>query len=125
MSLENVQRLSSVMNFDELLTRCLNNIEFAERMLTLFHGRCADDVAELEEAFNRSDIDSVRRIAHRLAGASANAAATGLQSRAAELRRAVDRNATHEIQPRLLELREEWRRFADALSESRQLQSIS
>src|SRR5262245_7493911 len=79
MSLTNTERLSSVVDYEELVTRCLNKIDFAERMLTLFQSHCGKELAVLEQACEAADLEAVRRISHRLAGAAANAAANGLQ----------------------------------------------
>lgn len=116
MSLANVQGLSEVIDYHELLTRCLNNLSFAERMLALFQNRCGEDLAELERAFDQGDLELSRRLAHRLAGASANAAAFGVQSRAAELRRAISDNDLERSRQSLNELRHEWNRFTAAMS---------
>ena len=96
MSLESHEALSSVIDHDELLMRCLNKLDFAERMLALFQNHCGEEMADLDGALDRRDLESVRRIAHRLAGASANAAAFGLQSRVTELRKAAERGSIDE-----------------------------
>ncbi|MBL9125589.1 MAG: Hpt domain-containing protein [Planctomycetaceae bacterium] len=120
MSLEHAESLSSVINCDELLTRCLNNIEFAERILALFQNRCGEDLSDLERAFERGDMDSVRRLSHRLAGASANAAAFGLQSCAANVRHAASDGSLDQARQRLHELRGEWERFTSAMATAQQ-----
>lgn len=116
MSLENAQQLSSVVDCDELLTRCLNNLAFAERMLALFQNRCGEDLSELEAALDAGDMERVRRVAHKLAGASANAAAFGLQARAADLRHAACDSSLDHTRQCLTELQGEWLRFNEALS---------
>jgi HPt (histidine-containing phosphotransfer) domain-containing protein len=119
MTLENAQDLSSVLNYDELLTRCLNRLDFAERMLDLFQTRSAEELADVEQAAERGDIEQVRRIAHRLAGAAANAAAFGVQQRAAELRIAATSGSAVDVQQRIADLRHEWQRVDAAISASR------
>ena len=105
-----------VIDRNELMTRCLNNLEFAERMLNLFESRCGEDLAELERAFEQGDIEKARRISHRFAGASANAAAARLHGRATELRNDLREGSLDAARPRLQELRQEWQRFAEAMS---------
>src|SRR4051812_46752944 len=90
MSLESLQALDSVIDHQALLTRCLNKVDFAQRMLALFEGRCAEELKELDQAMEKNDLESVKRISHRMAGACANAAASKLQHCATELRHAVD-----------------------------------
>ena len=76
---------SVLLDTDELLARCMGNIEFAERLLTKFQGRLDEDIAELEAAMQAEDLDVVARVAHRIKGASANVAAHDLQKRAGEI----------------------------------------
>lgn len=119
MAPQNVEELSSVVAYNELLTRCLNNVDFAERMLALFQERCAEDLSELDRAFEKNDLEALRRLAHRLAGAAANAAAFGLKAKAAELRVAATEGASERIQECLAGLRQEWMRLQNALSAER------
>jgi HPt (histidine-containing phosphotransfer) domain-containing protein len=97
------------------MTRCLNRLDFAERMLSLFHDQFGEELSELEQAFDDGNLVSVGKIAHRLQGACANAAATGLQSRAAELRNAVNKGSRDETSQRLSDLQSEWQRFSTAM----------
>src|SRR5262245_43984730 len=97
--------LAGVIDCDALLMRCLNNLEFAERILGLFHGKCGEELAELEKAFDGGDMDTISKIAHRLAGASANAAASGLHSRASELRHAAVEGSSEKTSQCLQELK--------------------
>jgi HPt (histidine-containing phosphotransfer) domain-containing protein len=119
MPLDNPNDMASVIDQKALLTRCMNRLDFVERMLTLFQDQCGLEVAELEQAFDNGDMNSVRRIAHRLAGASANAAAIGLQARAAQLRLAADDGSREKTSQCLVELQREWHRFTEARSADR------
>jgi len=123
MSLESLEGLSSVIDHQALLTRCLNNLAFAERMLTLFQARCGEELAELEQAVDKGDIEAIRRISHRLTGASANAAATGVQARASDLRHAADDGALDKASECLVELRGEWHRLTAAMAAGERVSS--
>lgn len=107
---------ANVLNMDDLLTRCLGNLEFAERVLSMFQERGDEDLAGLERAVAARDADEVAILAHRLKGASANASAPGLQARAAEIERAARNESFSEIPARLVDLRHEWREFTSAVS---------
>jgi HPt (histidine-containing phosphotransfer) domain-containing protein len=114
------ERLSSVVDYDQLVTRCLNKLDFAERMLTLFQSHCGDELAVLEREFAEGNLESVRLIAHRLGGAAANAAAFGLQSCAGELRVAASSGSREQTETSLVNLQREWRRFNAAITEDSQ-----
>lgn len=116
MSQTNAERLSSVVDYNQLVTRCLNKLDFAERMLTLFQSHCGQEMEVLESAVAEGNLESVRRIAHRLGGAAANAAAFGLQNCAGELRLAASSGSLQQTTRSLTELQREWRRFNEAMT---------
>lgn len=117
MQSEKLRALDAVIDHESLLTRCLNKLDFAERMLMLYQGHCAGELTELDQAFERGDMESVRRIAHRVAGASANAAAFGMRAKATELRHAIDGGSVDVAKECLTQLREEWDKVNSAMSE--------
>jgi HPt (histidine-containing phosphotransfer) domain-containing protein len=116
MSPEDLKGLSSVIDSKALLARCLNNLDFVERILTLFEDRGAVELTKLDEALMIGDAETVGRIAHRLAGACANAAAFDLQICAANVRKAVNKNSTEETAECVDELHSHWRRFTEVMS---------
>ena len=116
MSLVDTHDLSSVINRHELMTRCLNNLDFAERMLRLFQDQFTEELAVLETAYNSKNMESVAKIAHRLQGACANAAAFGLQERSANLRNAVKEGNPEQADQCLADLQQEWKRFSSVMS---------
>jgi HPt (histidine-containing phosphotransfer) domain-containing protein len=118
MSLQSLQALESVIDHDALLMRCLNKIDFAERMLALFQERCIEEMSDLVGAVERRDLEAVRKIAHRMSGACANAAAFGLQARVTELRKAADAGSIDEVVMRMEALEREWDRFTTAVTAS-------
>ena len=102
--------------FDELLDRCMGNLEFAERVLTKFQDRFGDQLEELESALAQEDAEQVALVAHRLKGESASVAALGLRDRAAEIERLGRANQVSHIPPCLQQLRAEWAAFAESLA---------
>ena len=70
---------------DELVQRCMGNIDFASRILRKFADRFSEDLVDLEEGIAAKDCDGVARTAHRLKGTSANASAVHLRAIAEEL----------------------------------------
>ena len=107
---------TSAFDFQELLDRCLGNLEFAERVLAKFQSRFDDDLVEIEQALDAKDADAVARVAHRLKGASATAAANGIRDQAAKIEDLARNHHVEEIPTRLQELRNECSRFAETVS---------
>jgi len=110
----------------ELLARCLGNLDFAERVLAKFASRFDADLEALEAAVRSDDADQITLIAHRIKGASANVAAHGLRQQAAGIEELARQQALTEIPAQLAQLRTEWGRFAQSVATFRaQPQSTS
>ena len=105
-------QVATALNVEDLMTRCMGNIEFAERILSIFQELGNQALADLEQAMAAEDTEMLARLAHRLKGASANAAAPGLQALAAEIERAAGQSSLGEIPAHLENLRHEWNRFS-------------
>lgn len=108
MSPNQLESLAGVIDVEDLMTRCLGNIEFAEKILAVFQTRCEADLVELEEAATAGDMGRIEKLAHRLKGACANAGASRLSTRASELWTAAHQKATAEIPSKLMTLRTAW-----------------
>ncbi|MFV2066916.1 MAG: Hpt domain-containing protein [Pirellulales bacterium] len=110
---------SCVVDVDELLARCLGNLEFAERILAIFQDRCSTDLDDLEQAIEAEDLKRVAGITHRLKGACANAAAHSLCERISHLREAACSGDSSDVSGHYRELRNDWDEFVAALPELR------
>jgi HPt (histidine-containing phosphotransfer) domain-containing protein len=99
---------------EELIARCLGNLDFAERVLTKFQERFEADLTELEAELVSGNTDRVARLAHRMKGASANTAATGLHTEASCIEELARSDQKEEISLRLGRLRSEWSRFVES-----------
>jgi len=106
----------AVFDVDDLMARCLGNLEFAEHILALFQTRFGEDLAELEQMLAAGDAESVARLAHRLKGAAANAAAPSLKTLAAEIVQLAQARSLEGVRTRLADLREEWDWFKETAS---------
>lgn len=113
MDRESSSQPASVVDRQELLTRCLGDLEFAERVLAKFQSRFDADLEELDRAVEASDLEHITQVAHRIKGASANVAAHGLRQQAASIEELARRQALPEIPAHLRDLHSEWSRFAD------------
>jgi HPt (histidine-containing phosphotransfer) domain-containing protein len=101
---------------EELLARCMGNIEFAERVLAKFQQRFEDDLTELQQGLASQNAQHIAGVAHRLKGASANVGAPGLQMRATEIEDLARARCVSEVPVRLDQLRYEWARFVRSVS---------
>lgn len=108
-------------DMQDLLNRCLGNLEFVERVLAKFLVRFDDDIVEIERALAAKDVDAIARIAHRLKGSSATAGARGIRDRAAEIEELAQGRIISEIPARLEELRKEGVRFTESTSSTSSL----
>ena len=114
MALRDEQGTVPPLKHEELIARCLGNLDFAERVLTKFQERFEADLVELEAELVSGNTDSVARLAHRMKGASANTAATGLQTEAACIEELARSDQKEEITRRLGRLGGEWSRFIES-----------
>jgi len=101
------------LNPDELLARCMGNIEFAERVLTKFQQCFGEDLAQLEQELFSENVEEIARVAHRLKGASANAAAPALREQAADIEDLARARKITEIPPHLEQLQGAWSQFVE------------
>lgn len=106
----------AVFDADDLMARCLGNLEFAEHILAMFQTRFGEDLGALDEVVARGDVESVVHLAHRLKGAAANAAAPGLKALAAEIEQLAHARNLQAIPTRLADLKEEWAWFRETAS---------
>lgn len=105
---------SKVFNSDELLSRCMGNAGFAERVLSKFLQRGAQDLEELARAADALDESSVTLIAHRIKGAAANVAAARLRDRAAVIEELGRTARLSDVPKNITCLQQEWSDFVQA-----------
>lgn len=79
------ESISGIINVDELLARCLGNVDIAERILAKFQISVGLDLEELERGLDQQDAGAIAQVAHRIKGASANISAPALYELAAEI----------------------------------------
>ena len=96
---------------EDLRRRCLGNLELMERVLAAFQASFSGDLASLTEAAHRRDAEQARRLAHRMKGAAANAAAPQLMQLAAELERDCDASSSTSPRDKVEQLQHQWKTF--------------
>ncbi|MCA9075403.1 MAG: Hpt domain-containing protein [Planctomycetaceae bacterium] len=82
----------------QLLLRCMGNLEVAERCLTRFRQRLEADVEQLQQSATVGDTGEVARLAHFMKGSAATVAATALSQKAHSLECAARDGGTEEIE---------------------------
>lgn len=117
MAIQSLHRYSDVLDVDDLMNRCLGNLDFACRVLQLLSERCESDLHGLERAAADSDFDQIYHISHRLKGALANASATGMSRLADEVCVASQSRNEDDSLSKTQALRGQWNEFVNLLRE--------
>ncbi len=116
MSLTSTMSTPEVLNIEELLARCMGNIDFAARLVAKFQDRCEEDLSRLDRAILVGDVEEAATIAHRIKGAAASVAAHPLHACSAEIERWGRAGRLTDIVERVEQLHREWSRFINQAS---------
>ena len=100
-----------VVDLDELLGRCMGNLDLVERVLQKFQDTFPGELAELESAFEAGSAEQLTRTAHRIKGTSASVSVVGLQHAAAELEELCCAGRMKDVPGQIDRLRHEWNRY--------------
>ena len=103
--------------YDELAARCLEKIDFMERVLKSFSGRFAEDLDQLEQGIGLKDADEVARLAHRMKGACGNTAAHELHNHVSQIEKLAREDRLEEVSPCLEGIHHAWDNFQHAVKE--------
>ena len=107
---------AEVLDLEGLRNRCMGNIDFVQRVLEKFQQRIPEELAELEQSLTLGNLEQVARVAHRVKGTSANAAAPGLRQAAAEIEESGRAGQVSGVSTGIEHLRGEWERYLDYVS---------
>jgi HPt (histidine-containing phosphotransfer) domain-containing protein len=110
-----------VLDLDALRHRCMDNLDFVQRILEKFQEQMPEQVAELERLLSIQDTKQLALVAHRIKGTSANVAAGILQHVAAEIEELGRAGRVAEIQGQMIRLHDAWEQFTShaAIARSR------
>ena len=103
--------------YDELAARCLERIDFIERVLHSFSSRFAEDLEQLEREIQAEDGQAVARLAHRMKGACGNTAAHELHHHVSRIERLAREDRLTEIPPCLDGIQHAWTNFRHAVTD--------
>ena len=98
-------------DYDDLLARCMDNQDLAQRILARFGQTFGEDLNRFCEAAEAQDADQMAYLAHRLKGASANVSATRLLGVLTELECLVRSFRPDDLTALMEQLKIEWTRF--------------
>lgn len=118
MPTRSLDHLEGFIHVDDLVKRCMGNLDFATRILGMLNDRCEVDLAELEQAIQDYDPQRVAKVAHRLKGALANSGAYNLCQRAAAICENAPASTQEELAQQVTQLRTEWDDLASLLEET-------
>ncbi|TWT77127.1 Hpt domain protein [Posidoniimonas polymericola] len=103
-------------DLDELLGRCLGNLELAESAVSAFLEEFPSNYQQLDAAASRFEPTTLAAVSHRMKGAARNIGATPLGDMLASLEQLVDEAGHNEIRTLVDNIALEARRLEEALS---------
>jgi HPt (histidine-containing phosphotransfer) domain-containing protein len=103
--------------YDELAARCLDRIDFIERVLNLFANQFAEDLEQLERVIEAEDGQAIARLAHRMKGACSNTAAHELYNHVSRIERLARENQLDDIPGCYEGIHDAWANFSHAVTE--------
>lgn len=106
--------LCRAFDVEQLLDRCLGSPQLVERVLASFELRFVEELDALRTELTGKDVEGVARLAHRLKGACANAAACELAALVADLETAARREQFDQAQAICRDMPGAWSRFIAA-----------
>ena len=104
-----------VIEFDELMDRCLGNLDLMERAIEAFIGQFPNDLANVGRAIEVGSKAEIAAIAHRMKGSASNIGATAIASELKRLELAANGNKLRDAAHRYEALRGEWSRLLHAI----------
>jgi HPt (histidine-containing phosphotransfer) domain-containing protein len=107
-----------VLDFEDLKSRCLGNMDLVERVLTKFAGQLDQDLDDLESAIRDGDAAQAAHFAHRIKGIAASVAARALFDDASTTEECALENELAELPDNLHRLRGDRTKLAESLERS-------
>ncbi len=104
-------------HFEDLVERCMGNIDLANRLLDQSQTILAEDLKLLRQSWVNGDPIETPRLAHRLKGATANIGAYDLSDVFSRIELCGKANEEAAAQVDLLELESEWARFIEHIAD--------
>ncbi len=109
------QPAETVLDLEELKSRCLGNMDLVERVLTKFAGQLDRDLVELETAIASGDASQAAHLAHRIKGIAASVAARSLFHDASHAEEHALENELDELPEYLARLQDDRSKLIESL----------
>jgi HPt (histidine-containing phosphotransfer) domain-containing protein len=100
---------------DELVARCLGRLDRVQRVLDAYFAQMDEDISHIKRELEVGNTSEIVRIAHRIKGASANAAVESLRSEAEAIERLAQANQLAEIRDCIGRLQDDLQSITDSL----------
>ncbi len=104
------------MDLEILRSRCLGNAALLERVIRTFKTQLDADMHELRRAFSEGDTPRCARLAHRIKGMAANAAAQCLSRHAGFAEQCARENRVLELSRQMVLVQREYDRVTHSLT---------
>jgi len=109
---------NEVFDRDELLNRCLGNLEFAERILERFSDDFTQKLTCLRQLADTGELEEMHRLTHQMKGTAANIAAHRLRTCLAALEDSMEGQAMDSVESLLGALEVEFEGFQQLRTDS-------
>ena len=104
---------------EELLARCVGRLDLVQRVLDAYVTQMEEDIPQLLSELEAGNSSDVARIAHRIKGASANAAVDTLRRDAEEIERLAREAQLQQASSRAMQLKRDWSAYLETISSQR------
>ena len=101
---------------EELLARCVGRLDLVQRVLDAYTTQMEEDIPRLLSELEEGNSSDVARIAHRIKGASANAAVETLRRDAEEIERLARAAQLQQASSRISQLQRDWSAYLDSIA---------
>ena len=104
---------------EELLARCVGRLDLVQRVLDAYATQMEEDIPKLLAELEVGNSSDVARIAHRIKGASANAAVEALRSDAEEIELLARADQLNQASSRAGQLKQDWSEYLKSITSLR------
>jgi HPt (histidine-containing phosphotransfer) domain-containing protein len=101
---------------DELVARCMGRLDRVQRVLDAYFAQMGEDISHLATELDAGNTVEVARIAHRIKGASANAAINSLRAEAEAIEQLAHANQFSDIRDCIDRLKDDLQAITESVT---------